>query len=51
MRQQKLSTEQEKQLVEKYRQGASVCSLMAKYNFASKKSIIDKVKKHYPEEY
>ena len=47
----KLSKEQELQLVEEYKQGASVQSLMAKYNFASKKSITDKVKKYYPQEY
>ena len=47
----KLSQEQELQLVEEYRHGASVQSLMAKYNFASKKSITDKVKKYYPNNY
>lgn len=48
---QKLSKEQELQLVEEYRLGASVVSLMQKYGFASKKSITDKVKKHYPNNY
>lgn len=47
----KLSDEQEKQLVEEYKQGASVQSLMQKYGFATKKSITDKVKKHYPDSY
>ena len=47
----KLSQEQELQLVQEYVSGASVQSLMSKYNFASKKSIIDKVKKHYPNNY
>ena len=48
---QKLSKEQELQLVKEYSDGASVQSLMAKYDFASKKSITDKVKKYYPNEY
>lgn len=47
----RLSNEQELQLVEDYRKGASVISLMEKYGYASKKSITDKVKKHYPNEY
>lgn len=51
MGQKRLSKEQELQLVTEYRQGASVKSLMAKYGFASKKSITDKVKKYYPNEY
>lgn len=51
MGQQKLSKEQELQLVDEYLAGASVKSLMAKYNFASKKSITDKVKKYYPDTY
>ena len=51
MGQKRLSKEQEIQLVEEYRQGATVMSLMAKYGFASKKSIVDKVKKYYPDSY
>ena len=51
MGQKRLSKEQELQLVEEYRQGASVKSLMEKYGFATKKSITDKVKKYYPESY
>ena len=47
----KLSKEQELQLVEEYKNGVSVQSLMAKYGFASKKSIADKVKKYYPDTY
>lgn len=47
----RLSNEQELQLVEEYRNGATVISLMEKYNFATKKSITDKVKKHYPNNY
>lgn len=48
---QKLSKEEELRLVEEYRMGASVISLMEKYGFASKKSITDKVKKHFPNNY
>lgn len=51
MGQKRLSKEQEMQLVEEYRLGASVTSLMEKYGFASKKSITDKVKKYYPNDY
>lgn len=47
----KLSKEQEQQLVKEYIDGASVISLMAKYNFATKKSITDKVKKYHPNDY
>lgn len=47
----KLSNEQEKQLVEEYIQGTPVKELMAKYNFKTKKSITDKVKKYYPNDY
>ena len=43
-----LSNEQEKQLCEDYKQGMSNKTLQLKYGFASKKSIIDKVKKYYP---
>lgn len=48
---QRLSAEEEKQLVEEYRAGTSVQVLMKKYGFATKKSITDKVKKYYPEQY
>ena len=47
----KLSDEQEKQLVQDYMSGVSVKDLMKKYNFATKKSITDKVKKYYGENY
>ena len=47
----KLSNEQEKHLVTEYINGASVLSLMEKYNFKTKKSITDKVKKYYPDNY
>lgn len=48
---QKLSKEQELQLVQEYKNGVNVQTLMSKYGFASKKSITDKVKKYFPEEY
>lgn len=47
----KLSKEQELQLVEEYKQGTSVIELMNKYGYKTKKSITDKVKKYYPENY
>lgn len=47
----KLSKEQEIQLVEEYKQGTPVIELMNKYGYKTKKSIIDKVKKYYPENY
>lgn len=47
----KLSNEQELQLVDEYKQGTSVNSLMQKYGFKTKKSITDKVKKHFPNQY
>lgn len=47
----KLSKEQELQLVEEYKQGTPVIELMAKYGFKTKKSITDKVKKYYGENY
>lgn len=47
----KLSKEQELQLVEEYRKGTPVAELMAKYGYKTKKSITDKVKKYYPDEY
>lgn len=47
----KLSKEQELQLVEGYRKGTPVVELMAKYGYKTKKSITDKVKKYYPNEY
>lgn len=47
----KLSKEQELQLIEEYKQGTSVIELMNKYGYKTKKSITDKVKKYYPENY
>lgn len=40
------STEEEKQMVQEYINGASVKNLMAKYGYKTKKSITDKVKKY-----
>ena len=47
----KLSKEQELQLVKEYRKGIPVVELMAKYGYKTKKSITDKIKKYYPDEY
>jgi len=47
----KLSKEQELQLVEEYKNGTPVIELMFKYGFKTKKSITDKVKKYYTNEY
>lgn len=47
----KISDEEEKTMVAEYIQGSSVSVLMQKYGFKSKKSITDKLKKHYPSEY
>lgn len=47
----KLSDEQEKQLIQDYISGVPVNSLISKYGFKTKKSIIDKVKKYYPNDY
>ena len=44
----KLSNEEEIQLVKEYIDGTPVKNLMEKYGFATKKSIIDKVKKYNP---
>ena len=38
-------------MVQEYIEGAPVTELMAKYGYKTKKSIIDKVKKYYPNEY
>ena len=40
------STQEEKQMVQEYINGASVKNLMAKYGYKTKKSITDKVKKY-----
>lgn len=47
----KLSKEQELQMVQEYINGTPVVELMAKYGYKTKKSISDKVKKYYPDEY
>ena len=47
----KLSKDQEVQMVQEYIDGAPVIELMAKYGYKTKKSISDKVKKYYPNEY
>ena len=41
-----LSNEQELQLVQEYLNGESVVNLQKKYGYKSKKSILDKIKKH-----
>ena len=47
----KLSKEQELQLVQEYIEGANVECLKTKYGFATRKSITDKVKKYYPDQW
>lgn len=47
----KLDDNIEKQLVQEYIDGCSIEAIMKKYGFASKKSIYDKIKKHYPSSY
>lgn len=47
----KLSKEQELQLVEDYRNGMPVEQVREKYGFKTRKSVIDKIKKYYPNEY
>ena len=47
----KLSKEQELQLVEDYRSGMSVEQVRVKYGFKTRKSVTDKVKKYYPDQY
>lgn len=47
----KLSNEQELQIVEEYKQGVSCKELMYKYGFKTQKSITDKIKKHFPNDY
>ena len=48
---QKLSKEQEKQIVQEYINGATAEQLAQKYGFKTRKSITDKIKKYYPESY
>lgn len=47
----KYSKEQELQIVEEYRQGVSVEILREKYGFKTRKSITDKVKKYFPNDW
>lgn len=47
----KLSKEQELQLIEDYRNGMPVEQVREKYGFKTRKSIIDKIKKYYPDKY
>lgn len=48
---QKYSKEIELKIVEEYKAGASVNSLCEKYGFKRKESILNKVKKYYPDSY
>lgn len=41
----------ELQLIEEYRKGVPVKELVNKYGYKTKKSITDKIKKHYPDKY
>lgn len=47
----KLSKEQELQLIEDYRSGMTVEQVRIKYGFKTRKSVTDKVKKYYPDQY
>lgn len=47
----KYSTEQELQIIEEYRQGASADDLAIKYGYKTRKSITDKIKKYFPDDY
>lgn len=47
----KLSNEQELIMIEEYRNGTPINSLLKKYGYATRKSITDKIKKHYPDQY
>ena len=47
----RFSDEQEKQIVDEYKNGATTHQLMEKYGFKTHKSITDKIKKHYPNQY
>lgn len=47
----KISNEQELQLVQEYINGVPVNVLMKRYGFKTKKSITDKLKKYYPNNY
>lgn len=47
----KYSTEQELQIIEEYRHGANADELALKYGYKTRKSITDKIKKHFPNDY
>lgn len=47
----KYSKEQELLIIEEYRKGVPVNDLARKYGYKTKKSITDKIKKYFPEEY
>ena len=47
----KLSKERELQLVDDYRNGMPVEQVREKYGFKTRKSVTDKIKKYYPNEY
>lgn len=47
----KYSTEQELKIIEEYRQGASADDLAIKYGYKTRKSITDKIKKYFPDDY
>lgn len=48
---QKLSIQQELQLVEDYKNGMPVEEVRKKYGFKTRKSVTDKVKKYFPTDY
>lgn len=45
------SKDKELQMIEEYKQGVCVKVLQEKYGYKTKKSITDKIKKYYPDEY
>lgn len=47
----KYSVEQEKQIAKEYIEGIPIEQLVKKYGYSTRKSITDKVKKYYPEEW
>lgn len=51
IQQKRLTDDEEKQLVKDYENGKSIKAILNQYGFSSKKSIYDKIKKHYPNTY
>lgn len=51
IQQKKLSDQDEKQLVQDYQDGVPISDLLNKYGYSTRKSIYDKIKKHYPLNY